>query len=80
MISHLILSDWKLLISVLQLSDPYKIEFSVFLQVIFTEENRSLLHYLTNLCAIVGGMSIMFSLGVVIICQKIATSTIFTLL
>jgi hypothetical protein len=26
------------------------------IKVIFTEENRSLLHYLTNLCAIVGGV------------------------
>lgn len=26
------------------------------LQVIFTEENRSILHFLTQLCAIIGGL------------------------
>jgi hypothetical protein len=41
---------------------PTEIEFDLlyawcFMQVIFTEENRSFLHYLTNLCAIVGGMT-----------------------
>lgn len=46
-----------ILYNVFRSSSKFKPCLIILSQVDFTEENTSLLHFLTNICAIVGGLS-----------------------